>query len=258
MKRTVLEQKAKEGLRKAVRGLRERLIAELTEQVKSEYQLDLASDKAKLSAERREKRDRLEKSLLERARTAPKHAKGKAKTSAIDPLELGLAAAEAAHTLLNRLTFLRILEHHEVLKPMLVTGAWESRAFRDEFSNYGAAFKDEPSRGYLALLDAVYAELALDLPALFGPVGVTTLFPIPVPTLRAVLEILNDPALDSAWGDDTTLGWVYQYWNDPERERSGREDRRRREDRAARDRPQRRRCSPSATWSSGCSRTASG
>ena len=26
------------------------------------------------------------------------------------------------------------------------------------------------------------------------------------------------PALDSAWRDDTTLGWVYQYWNDPERE----------------------------------------
>ena len=141
------------------------------------------------------------------------------KPSTSDPLELGLAAAEAAHTLLNRLTFLRILEHHEVLKPMLVTGGWESPAFHDEFSNYGAAFKDEPSRGYLALLDAVYGELALDMPALFGPVGVTTLFPIPVPTLRAVLEVLNDPMLDSAWGDDTTLGWVYQFWNDPERER---------------------------------------
>ena len=22
----------------------------------------------------------------------------------------------------------------------------------------------------------------------------------------------------TAWGDDTTLGWVYQYWNDPDRE----------------------------------------
>jgi hypothetical protein len=29
---------------------------------------------------------------------------------------------------------------------------------------------------------------------------------------------LDDPALESCWTDDMTLGWVYQYWNDPERE----------------------------------------
>jgi hypothetical protein len=77
MKRTFLDQKAKETLRKRVRGLRERLSAELTEEVKSEYQLDLPSDKAKLPEGRREKRARLEASLLERARMAPKAAKGK-------------------------------------------------------------------------------------------------------------------------------------------------------------------------------------
>jgi hypothetical protein len=32
------------------------------------------------------------------------------------------------------------------------------------------------------------------------------------------LPAVIDNPLDSAWGDDTTLGWVYQYWNDPERE----------------------------------------
>jgi hypothetical protein len=36
--------------------------------------------------------------------------------------------------------------------------------------------------------------------------------------LREVVERLDDPRLQSAWADDTTLGWVYQYWNDPERE----------------------------------------
>jgi hypothetical protein len=222
MKRTFLDQKAKEALRKGVRGLRERLIGELTESLQSEYQLGIAADKAKLSAERREKRRRLELSLEERARTAPKAGQGKQskqKSGEVDATELRLAATEAAHTLLNRLTFLRILEHHGVLKPALVTGGWESPAFEQEFAHYGAEFKDEPSRGYLHLLEAVYAEYALDLPALFGPVGITTLFPVPVPTLRAVLELLSDPALDSAWGDDTTLGWIYQFWNDPERER---------------------------------------
>src|SRR5205823_4962710 len=51
-----------------------------------------------------------------------------------------------------------------------------------------------------------------------GNVGLTALFPVPASTLRAVIDALNDPALASAWGDDMTLGWVYQYWNDPERE----------------------------------------
>jgi hypothetical protein len=220
MKRTFLDQKAKEALRKGVRGLRERLILELTNEAKSEYQLDIPSDKAKLTARRSEHRNRLEASLLERSRLATKSpSKAKTKSGEVDALELRLAATEAAHTLLNRLIFLRILEHHGVLKPALVTGGWDSPAFAQEFSNYGAEFKSEPSRGYLALLEAVYAELALDLPALFGPVGVTALFPVPVPTLRAVLELVNEPVLNDAWGDDTTLGWVYQFWNDPERER---------------------------------------
>src|SRR5690606_39399833 len=37
-------------------------------------------------------------------------------------------------------------------------------------------------------------------------------------TLREVVERLDAPELASAWTDDTTLGWVYQYWNDPDRE----------------------------------------
>ena len=44
------------------------------------------------------------------------------------------------------------------------------------------------------------------------------LVPVPAATLRAVVEALDDPELESCWTDDMTLGWVYQYWNDPERE----------------------------------------
>jgi len=34
-------------------------------------------------------------------------------------------------------------------------------------------------------------------------------------TLRHLVDALNQPALASCWTDDMTLGWVYQYWNDP-------------------------------------------
>ena len=48
--------------------------------------------------------------------------------------------------------------------------------------------------------------------------GVADLVPIPTATLRHVVESLDDPELATCWTDDMTLGWVYQYWNDPERE----------------------------------------
>ncbi len=130
----------------------------------------------------------------------------------------GRPSKTAAHTLLNRLVFLRILEHHDVLRPHVVTGGFRSPGYSGEFLQYAGPLAQDDSKGYALLLQAVFDELALELPGLFGPVGLTALFPVPAAMLREVVEALNEPALDSAWGDDTTLGWVYQYWNDPVRE----------------------------------------
>jgi hypothetical protein len=46
----------------------------------------------------------------------------------------------------------------------------------------------------------------------------TALVPVPAATLRAIIKALDDAELASVWTDDTTLGWIYQYWNDFERE----------------------------------------
>jgi hypothetical protein len=130
------------------------------------------------------------------------------------------AVKEAAHTLINRLVIVRILEHAGLSKPAVVTGGNQSAGYR-EFVQYAPVLSDDvadDSKGYAALLQLVFDELALELPGVFGHVGLTRLFPVPAPTLNQAIVALNDPELDSAWGDDTTLGWVYQFWNDPERE----------------------------------------
>jgi hypothetical protein len=231
---TVLTSQAKEVLRKKVRALRAQLLEELLDAVKGEYQLGLPPEKAKLPEARRCRRERLDGWLEEQVRAAsgagPSSGKSKGKVKSTPKATKGhgaealrqrfleQAAKEAAHTLLNRLVFLRILEHHGVLHPAVVTGGWQSAAYEQEFVHYAGPLGTDDTRGYAALLEAVYAELALELPGLFGNVGLTALFPVPAGTLRAVIDALNDPALESAWGDDTTLGWVYQYWNDPERE----------------------------------------
>ncbi|HEU4578237.1 MAG TPA: BREX-6 system adenine-specific DNA-methyltransferase PglX [Polyangiaceae bacterium] len=219
MRRTVLDSATKEALRRAVRGLRERLLVALDEAAEREYRLQTSLERAQLPVDRRVKRERLEAWLEEqvRAESAAKR-KGKGAEKVLRDRFLRGAVKEAAYTLLNRLVFVRILEHHGLIQPALVSKGWDSPAYRDEFVHYSHGLQGDDTRGYAALLELLYVELALDLPGLFGPVGLTQLFPVPAASLREVIEALNDKALDRAWGDDLTLGWVYQFWNDPERE----------------------------------------
>ncbi|HEY5959697.1 MAG TPA: BREX-6 system adenine-specific DNA-methyltransferase PglX, partial [Polyangiaceae bacterium] len=139
-------------------------------------------------------------------------------TEALRKRFLEQAVKEAAHTWVNRLVLLRILEQHELVTPAVLTGGWKSPAYDQEFIHYAGPLAQDDTRGYRDLLDTVFGELALELPGLYGPVGLVALFPMPGALLRELVQALNEPALDSAWGDDMTLGWVYQYWNDPERE----------------------------------------
>ncbi|MGF1568717.1 MAG: hypothetical protein ACFCVD_11725 [Nodosilinea sp.] len=172
-----------------------------------------------MAEEPREKRRRLEAWLDEQVRAevsplgliGPKLEKAKQE---IRTRSLHNALKLAAATLLNRLVVIRQMEALGLLRTKVVTGGWSSPAYR-EFRDFAPDLCKDDTEGYGFLLQLLYDELALDLPGLFGRVGLTELFPIPASTLRAVVEALE--ALDpDAWRDDTTLGWVYQYWNDPE------------------------------------------
>jgi hypothetical protein len=216
MRQTFLDSAAKDSLRKTVRRLRALLLDHFYEAARGEYRLDSSIDKAKLPEARRCRRERLEAWLDEHQRAVPP--KKGAKPAELRRRALDQAVKAAAHTWLNRLVFLRILEHDGLLSPAVVTGGWKSPGYANEFARYAGPLTAGDSLGMVPLLEAIFAELSLELPGLFGRVGITELFPIPAAALRETIEALNDASLDSAWGDDTTLGWVYQYWNDPERE----------------------------------------
>ena len=213
---------AKNQLSRTIRALRSRLLTDLNNAAESTYRLSIAAlDRAGLAEEQREKRRRLETWLDEqvRAEVAPQSLNGskleKAKAE-IRARSLHNALKLAAATLLNRLIVIRQMEALGLLRTKVVTGGWSSPAYR-EFRDFAPDLCKDDTEGYGFLLQLLYDELALDLPGLFGRVGLTELFPIPASTLRAVIEALE--ALDpDTWRDDTTLGWVYQYWNDPERE----------------------------------------
>jgi hypothetical protein len=214
---------AKRALSTTIRSLRARLIErDLPSATESAYRLSVRARDAGLDEAALARRTRLERWIAEqlRAQRVDKPNDTRARTAEDFRRE---AEKQAAYTLLNRLVILRLMEasspHCAPLRtPPVVTGGWESRAYKDFRQLAPALVRGDETEGYAFLLRLVFEELATELPGLYGPVGVADLIPIPAATLRHVVEALDAPALETCWTDDMTLGWVYQYWNDPERE----------------------------------------
>ena len=204
---------AKSALSKTIRGLRTRLLDDLHSATEGFYRLSLDAKDAKLGEAARIKRERLESWIAEQTRALPE----KEQAGAVERFR-NEVEKEAASTLLNRIVFLRLLEATGLRAEKVVTGGWESRGYK-EFREFSPELvRDDEAEGYPRLLRLIFDDLAIDLPGLYGNVGLTALIPLPAATLRAVVEMLDSPALESCWTDDMTLGWIYQYWNDPERE----------------------------------------
>lgn len=204
---------AKRALSRTIRGLRTRLLDDLHKATESAYRLSLAAKDATLSEAQRVRRERLETWIDEQVRALPK----KKQAGAAERFRLEVEK-DAAATLLQRLVFLRLLEAGGLRAPHVVTGGWDSAGYKDFRALAPELAVGDDTEGYQALLGLVFDELAVDLPGLFGDVRLTGLVPVPAKTLRAVVEALDAPELESCWTDDMTLGWIYQYWNDPVRE----------------------------------------
>lgn len=196
------------------KGIRARLLRAIHDEVDRRYRLSVPIAGAGLDEAHRKRRSRLEEWLAECVRaTAPR---GALEAEAAKQHMLQRAEKDAASTFVNRIFLVRQLEALGLLKPAVVTGGWSSKGYR-EFREFAPGLTGDETEGYATLLQLVFDELSSDLPGVFGDVGLTSLLPIPSSMVREVVERLDDPGLVSAWSDDTTLGWVYQFWNDPER-----------------------------------------
>jgi Eco57I restriction-modification methylase len=211
---------AKHALATTIRSLRARLIEDLHAATETAYRLSVHSRDAGLDEAARARRGRLEAWIAEQVRA--QGATGiRGNRSAKDFRRE--AEKQAAYTLLNRLLLLRLMETpcpsgQPLRAPAVVSGGWESRAYLDFRQLAPGIVRGDETEGYAFLLRLVFEDLATELPGLYGPAGVADLVPVPAATLRHVIDALNSEALESCWADDMTLGWVYQYWNDPERE----------------------------------------
>ena len=124
----ILTPEAKSKLSKTIRSLREQLLTALRDRAESRYRLAVPAFQAGLGEANRLRRERLESWLDEQARSS--RAKGE---SPEDARARHRQEAEklAAATLLNRLVAVKQLEAMARMKPKVVTGGWESPAYRE-------------------------------------------------------------------------------------------------------------------------------
>ena len=208
---------AKRELSSTIRALRTRLLDDLHDATESAYRLSVHEREAGLSEAARvqaEAPGRLDQGAGA-GRGRPRAARSDRRTrSAVS------AEKQAAYTLLNRLIFLRLLEAAgPPLQPAVVTGGWESRGYKDFRELAPALVRGDETEGYAYLLAARLRGSRRRI--------------CPASTVRRESRISSRsrprhsatssrrstiPMLASCWTDDMTLGWVYQYWNDPERE----------------------------------------
>jgi len=128
---------------------------------------------------------------------------------------------EVAFTHLNRLVAFKMMEARGLIRGTLDKGT-DSNGFKfyladpehgDDLACYERGNADTAYRHFLLWQSG---RVAQEVRVLFDPDTLPSrLFPRPR-ALNALLEMLNRPELASAWRADETIGWVYQYFNEPE------------------------------------------
>jgi hypothetical protein len=133
-----------------------------------------------------------------------------------------LALREMAFTDLNRFVALKLMEARELVRPC-VSGGLESEGFQ-EFTAVAQGLLADQEGAYRLYLETIFEDVSRELRALFDPRDPASLLWPKRTALLELLEILNRPELAELWGEDETLGWVYQYFNgDDERKRMRKE-----------------------------------
>jgi len=120
---------------------------------------------------------------------------------------------ESAFTFLNRLAAVKLMEHDSraLFLPAVEAGE-QSRGFKQFSMVSPQAVRAQPDGGYRLYLELLFDDLSQSLGSIFDRSLPISLFFPTQPCLQDLLRQLNDPSLQAIWGEDETIGWVYQYF----------------------------------------------
>lgn len=211
-----MEQETRNKLQRATQQIRRLLEEEFAEQLEGTFDI-LASGKILPSAGKHlDARQRLTRQKLV---DAIEHIKagGKNPQEAVEEY-----TREAAFTFLNRFVALRMLEARGLLQECVSKGD-QSSGFK-EFCGLAPGLASLPDGGYRLYLECLFDELSVEVKVLFDRRDSASLLWPRRGALTALLNILGQTDLASVWGEDETIGWVYQYFNSVEERKKMREE----------------------------------
>jgi len=124
---------------------------------------------------------------------------------------------ESAFTALNRLAALKLMENPARRLILESVGKKDqSKGFRQFLMISPEAVRGKPDGGYRLYLELLIDDLTHTQGALFNrSLPQSILFPSQT-CLAQVLDLLNQAELETVWGEDETVGWIYQYFTPPE------------------------------------------
>lgn len=142
----------------------------------------------------------------------------------------GMSAADAARdylrdvafTTLNRFVALKMLEARQLVQECVSKGE-QSAGYR-EFTGMAPGVALLPGgAGYRLYVESLFDELATEVKVLFDRRDVSSVLWPKRSSFEQLLAIFNAPDLEGVWGEDETLGWVYQFFNGQDERREMRD-----------------------------------
>ena len=129
---------------------------------------------------------------------------------------------DAAFTTLNRFVALKMLEARALVQECITKGE-RSSGYR-EFCGLapGVALLPE-SAGYRLYVESLFDELSTEVKVLFDRRDTASVLWPKRAAFELLLEALNTGDLSKVWGEDETIGWVYQFFNSKEERASMRD-----------------------------------
>ncbi|WP_408890106.1 Eco57I restriction-modification methylase domain-containing protein [Myxococcus faecalis] len=122
---------------------------------------------------------------------------------------------DAAFTTLNRFVALKMLEARDLVQECITKGE-QSAGYR-EFCGMAPGLPLLPdSAGYRLYIESLFDELSTEVKVLFDRRDPSSVLWPKRATFEQLLEILNAAELARVWGEDETIGWVYQFFNGKE------------------------------------------
>ncbi len=130
---------------------------------------------------------------------------------------------DAAFTTLNRFVALKMLEARDLVQECITKGE-QSAGYR-EFCGMapGLPLLSE-SAGYRLYLESLFDELSTEVKVLFDRRDPSSVLWPKRATFEQLLDLLNAAELARVWGEDETIGWVYQFFNGQDERRKMREE----------------------------------